>query len=66
MIQQDIEKEMLLIKLREATMANPKFQTWMKKMNVSCSYESREAKINAYDLQRQYEVTLYSKLNFNK
>jgi hypothetical protein len=66
MIQQDIENEMFLIKLREKTMADPKFQAWMKKMNVSCSYESREAKINAYDLQRQYETTLYSKLNFNK
>jgi hypothetical protein len=63
---QDIEKQMKLIKLREDTMSNPEFQAWMKEMNVSCSYESREAKINAYDLQRHYETTMYSKLNFNK
>jgi hypothetical protein len=62
---QDIEKEMQLIQDRENTMANPEFQTWMKELNVSQSYEDRSAKINAYDLQMQYDTKLYSKLNFN-
>jgi len=63
---QDIEKEIQLIRDREKTMANPEFQAWMKELNVSASHEDRSTRINAYDLQRQYEVTLYSKLNFNK
>jgi hypothetical protein len=63
---QDIEKEIQLIQDREKTMANPEFQAWMKELNVSASHEDRSTRINAYDLQRQYEVTLYSKLNFNK
>jgi hypothetical protein len=62
---QDIEKEMQLIQDREITMANPEFQAWMKELNVSQSYEDRSAKINAYDLQIQYDTKLYSKLNFN-
>ena len=62
----NIEKEMQLIRLREKTMANPKFQAWMRKLNVSSFYENKDGKINAYNLQRQYEVKLYSKLNFNK
>jgi hypothetical protein len=62
---QDIEKEMQLIQDREKTMANPEFQAWMKELNVSQSYEDRSTKINAYDLQMQYDVKLYSKLNFN-
>jgi hypothetical protein len=62
---QDIEKEMQLIQDRENTMANPEFQAWMKELNVSQSYEDRSAKINAYDLQMQYDTKLYSKLNFN-
>ena len=62
---QDIEKEMQLIQDRENTMGNPEFQAWMKELNVSQSYEDRSAKINAYDLQMQYDTKLYSKLNFN-
>lgn len=62
---QDIEKEMQLIQDRENTMTNPEFQAWMKELNVSQSYEDRSAKINAYDLQIQYDTKLYSKLNFN-
>jgi hypothetical protein len=61
---QEIEKEMELIKLREKTMANPEFQAWMRDLNVSQSYEDRSTKINAYDLQMQYDVKAYSKLNF--
>jgi hypothetical protein len=50
---------------RNETMANPEFQAWMKELNVSQSFEDRTAKIQAYDLQRQYDTKLYSKLNFN-
>ena len=46
-------------------MANPEFQAWMKELNVSQSFEDRTAKIQAYDLQMQYNTKLYSKLNFN-
>ena len=62
---QDIEKEMQLIQDRENTMGNPEFQAWMKELNVSQSYEDRSTKINAYDLQMQYDTKRYSKLNFN-
>lgn len=50
---------------RNETMANPEFQAWMKELNVSQSFEDITAKIQAYDLQRQYDTKLYSKLNFN-
>jgi hypothetical protein len=63
---QDIEKEMELIQDREKTMANPEFQAWMRELNVSQSFEDRTAKIQAYDLQMQYNTKMYSKLNFNK
>jgi hypothetical protein len=46
--------------------ADPEFQAWMRELNVSSSYEDRSTKINAYDLQMQYNTKLYSKLNFNK
>ena len=45
--------------------ADPEFQAWMKELNVSQSFEDRTAKIQAYDLQMQYNTKLYSKLNFN-
>jgi hypothetical protein len=63
---QDIEKEIELIQERENTMANPEFQAWMRELNVSQSFEDRTAKIQAYDLQMQYNTKMYSKLNFNK
>ena len=50
---------------RHETMAKPEFQAWMKELNVSQSFEDRTAKIQASDLQRQYDTKLYSKLNFN-
>jgi len=46
--------------------ADPKFQAWMRALNVSSSYEDKSSKINAYDLQMQYTTKMYSKLNFNK
>lgn len=46
--------------------ADPEFQAWMRALNVSSSYEDISSKINAYDLQIQYNTKMYSKLNFNK
>ena len=45
--------------------ADPEFQAWMRALNVSSSYEDRTTKINALELQMQYNTKLYSKLNFN-
>ena len=50
---------------RAEVAADPGFQAWMRELNVSSSHEDRSTKINAYDLQRQYDTKLYSKLNFN-
>ena len=50
---------------RAEVVADPKFQAWMRDLNVSASYEDRSTKINAYDLQMQYDTKRYSKLNFN-
>jgi hypothetical protein len=51
---------------RAEVVADPEFQAWMRELNVSSSYEDRSTKINAYDLQMQYNTKMYSKLNFNK
>ena len=51
---------------RAEVVADPEFQAWMRELNVSSSYEDRSTKINAYDLQMQYNTKLYSTLNFNK
>ena len=51
---------------RAEVVADPEFQAWMRELNVSSSYEDRSSKINAYDLQMQYNTKMYSKLNFNK
>lgn len=51
---------------RAEVAADPEFQAWMRALNVSSSYEDRSTKINAYDLQMQYNTKMYSKLNFNK
>ncbi len=56
---QEIEKQ------REETMATSDFQNWMKQLNVSRLHEDRSSKIKANDLQSQYSMKLYSKLNFN-
>ena len=51
---------------RAEVVADPEFQAWMRELNLSSSYEDRSTKINAYDLQMQYNTKMYSKLNFNK
>lgn len=56
---QELEKE------RNETMAKPEFQKWMKELGISSMTEDKSSKIKAMDLQNQYDVKLYSKLNFN-
>ena len=58
-----IEKYSKLEKERNKVMAMPEFQNWMKELRVSSLYEDRSCKIKANDLQSQYNVKLYSKLN---
>jgi hypothetical protein len=60
-----LEKVRQLEKERNETMANPEFQNWMRNLKVSQLHEDRSVKINAYDLQMQYDTKRYSKLNFN-
>ena len=50
---------------RAEVAADPEFQAWMRALNVSSSYEDRSTKINALELQMQYDTKRYSKLNFN-
>ena len=56
---QELEKQ------RNETMASPEFQEWMRTLKVSQLHEDRSVKINAYDLQMQYDTKRYSKLNFS-
>ena len=58
-------KEQDLEQTRNETMANPEFQNWMRELNVSQSVEDKVSKINALELQMQYDTKRYSKLNFN-
>jgi hypothetical protein len=48
---------------RFETMGDKKFQTWMKELNVSQSYTEPTGKINAYELNKQYDYKNY-KLSF--
>lgn len=50
-----VEKE------RNETMSDPKFQNWMKELNVSQSYEDPTLRLNAKDVQSQYDVKRYQK-----
>ena len=52
---EEIEKE------RNETMSDPKFQNWMRNLNVSQSYEDPEGKIKAREVQSQYDVKKYQK-----
>jgi hypothetical protein len=60
----EIEKLELIEKERNEVMSNPKFQQWMRDMNVSQSYEDPTYKINARDVQSQYSSKGYKSLNF--
>jgi len=54
---EQIEKERL------ETMANKKFQQWMKQLNVSQSYSEPTGKLNARDMMQSYDFKNY-KLSF--
>jgi len=48
---------------RLETMANKKFQQWMKQLNVSQSYSEPTGKLNARDMNNQYDFKNF-KLSF--
>ena len=56
-----IEKMEQLELERNQTMSDPKFQQWMSELNVSQSYEDPTLKLNARDVQSQYDVKKYQK-----
>lgn len=57
----DVTQLERLEKERELTMSDPKFQQWMMDLNVSQSYEDPTLKLNARDVQSQYDVKRYQK-----
>ena len=57
----DVTQLERLEKERELTMSDPKFQQWMSELNVSQSYEDPTLKLNARDVQSQYDVKRYQK-----
>jgi hypothetical protein len=57
----DVTQWERLEKERELTMSDPKFQQWMSELNVSQSYEDPTLKLNARDVQSQYDVKKYQK-----
>lgn len=54
---QDIEKWEQLETERANTIADPKFQSWVKELNISQSYEDREGIIRANELNSQYNYS---------
>ncbi len=46
---------------RNQTMSDPAFQNWMRNLNVSQSYEDPTLRLNAKDVQSQYDVKKYQK-----
>ncbi len=55
-------EQMELVEIeRNETMSDPKFQQWMSELNVSQSYEDPTFKLNARDVQSQYDVKRYQK-----
>ena len=50
---EQIEKERL------ETMASKKFQQWMKQLNVSQSYSEPTGKLNAREMNQQYDYKNY-------
>lgn len=58
-------EQMELVEIeRNLTMSDPKFQQWMRELNVSQSYEDPTLKLNARDVQSQYSSNGYKSLNF--
>jgi hypothetical protein len=56
-----IEKMEQLELERNQTMSDPAFQNWMRNLNVSQSYEDPTLRLNAKDVQSQYDVKKYQK-----
>ena len=56
-----IEKMEQLELERNETMSDPAFQNWMRNLNVSQSYEDPTLRLNAKDVQSQYDVKKYQK-----
>ena len=54
-----IERLIEIEKEREQTMADKKFQQWMKKFNVSRLHNDRAGIHKANDLMRQYDLSQY-------
>jgi hypothetical protein len=50
---EQIERERL------ETMASKKFQQWMKQLNVSPSYSEPTSKLNAREMNQQYDYKNY-------
>ena len=50
---EQIERERL------ETMANKKFQQWMKQLNISQSYSEPTSKLNAREMNNQYDYKNY-------
>ena len=44
---------------RLETMTNKKFQQWMKQLNVSQSYSEPTGRLNARDMNQQYDYKNY-------
>ena len=53
---EQIEKERL------ETMASKKFQQWMKQLNVSQSYSEPTGRLNARDMNNQYDYKNFNML----
>jgi hypothetical protein len=53
---EQIERERL------ETMANKKFQQWMKKLNISQSYSEPTGRLNARDMNNQYDYKNFNML----
>lgn len=54
-----IERLIEIEKEREQTMADKKFQQWMKKLNVSRLHTDKAGSLKANDLMRQYDLSRY-------
>jgi len=59
----DLNKYEVLEQERNNTFADRGFQQWVSELNISQSYEDREGRIRANDINNQYD---YSNLNGNK
>lgn len=59
----DIQAYEVLERSREETMADPKFQLWVKELNISQSYVEPTSRIRANDLNKQYDYSLKSKVS---